>query len=397
MTRGDEGIPSPAPAAATVEVDGEPVLLDRSTGSLHMLNDVGAAIWSRVDGSRTVDAIVAELSEVFEAEPDRIAPDVHGFLASLARLGLVEGWIAGDHEPLTRTSNGTSWTIDALWVDWYTAQVIEALRARGVESILLKGPAIRRWLYPSDPEQRGYLDADLLVSASAWRTATAALEELGFEPEEEDSAETISPWAESWRRASDGAVVDLHRTLHGCAHSAVDPWPALRAGAVEEQVGDTVALLPSIPARALQVLLVSPADRPWRRWNDLERVLSQVSDAEWREAAELARVLDVEREFGYRISQAAGPELAQRVGVPVAPPWWLRWETDPLLRWAALLTELPGWRARLRLVRQVARPPAGYSRRAWAWRLLRLVPGAIATLVRPGERGGQASRSLDRS
>ena len=83
--------PRRAPASSGLEVDGRPALLDRSTGSLHVLNDVGAAIWSRLDGSYTVGSLVAELSEEFGAEPARVAHDVQGFLSSLERMGLLEG------------------------------------------------------------------------------------------------------------------------------------------------------------------------------------------------------------------------------------------------------------------------------------------------------------------
>jgi hypothetical protein len=223
------------------------------------------------------------------------------------------------------------------------------------------------------------------------------LSELGFEREDDRSSETLSPWAENWRRDSDGAVVDLHSTLHGCEHATVDPWPLLRATADQEPVGGTEALLPSIPARAIQVVLVSPADRPWRRWDDLGRALERLSPETWGEATALARALGVEREFGYRISQAAGPELAQRLGLPVAPRWWLRWDADPMLAWAALLAELPTWRARLRLARRLMRPPPGSSSVAWAGHMLRLAPGAFATLLRRPRSRDQDSRSEMRS
>jgi hypothetical protein len=378
----DQSIPRPAPSTAGVEVDGERVLLDRNSGSLHVLNDVGAEIWARVDGSRTFGSIVDELSEAFQAETERVAPDVQQFLAQLARLGLIEGWQAGaDDPPAGPPSNGGSWNIDAVWVDWYTAQVVDALRSEGVEAILLKGPAIRRWLYRDAPGVRGYLDADLFVPDAALGVAEAVLSDLGFGPE--DDSESVSPWAASWRRAADGAVVDLHRTLQGCEYSTVDPWPILRASAVQEEVGGTSVLMPSIPARVVQLVLVSPADRPWHKWPDLERALEQLPAEGWREAAALAQALGVERRFGYRLSQSsAGAEGATRIGVPPAPGWWLRWEADPMLRWVALLAELPGWRSRIGLARQLMRPPAGSSSGAWAMHVLRLVPGAIVTLLR---------------
>jgi hypothetical protein len=232
-----------------------------------------------------------------------------------------------------------------------------------------------------------------LVSARALESAAEVLRELGFRREDPPGAEAVSPWATAWRRDSDGAVVDLHRTLHGCEHSSVDPWPIVRATTVEEEVGGTHVLMPSIAVRAVGILLVSPADRPWRKWDDLGRAVERLSDEQWRDAAEVAKALGVERRFGYRLSQSpAGPEAARRIGVPKAPRWWLRWETDPLLAWAALLAELPSWRARLRLTRELTRPPAGYSYAAWARHALRLVPRAVLTLV-----GYHDRRSLRRS
>lgn len=379
---GDDTIPRRAPSTTDVEVDGEPVLLDRRSGSLHVLNEVGAAIWARLDGSRTVGEIVAELSEAFEATTARVAPDVHQFLAQLARLGLVDGLTSGGENQLaSQTSNGGSWNLEVVWVDWYTAQVVDAFRSNGLESILLKGPAIRSWLYRDAPGERGYLDADLLIPGEGLGIAEAVLSELGFA--REDSGESTSRWAESWRRLSDGAVVDLHRTLQGCEHSAVDPWPILRAGAVQGEVGGAKVLLPSIAARTVEVVLISPADRPWHKWQDLERAQERLPAEVWREAAALANALGVERQFGYRLSQsAAGAAAARRIGVPAAPEWWLRWEADPMLRWVALLAEVPGWRARTGLARQLMKPPAGYSTAAWAMHILRLVPGAVLTLLR---------------
>jgi hypothetical protein len=223
--------------------------------------------------------------------------------------------------------------------------------------------------------------------------ARAVLSELGFEREDDAGTADVYTWAESWRRGADGAVVDLHRTLQGVEYARADPWPVLRARAAEEEIGGARILLPSVAARALQIVLVSPADRPWRRWDDLRRVLGRLSPEDWREVTRLARALGVERKFGYRLSQsAAGPGLARRLGVPTAPRWWLRWDADPALRWAAWLAELPSWRARLGLVRRLLKPPMGYTAWGWAGHVLHLTPGAVATLLRRPRLEGQPSR-----
>ena len=49
-----------------------------------------------------------------------------------------------------------------LSLDRATAEVVFAWRQAGVRSVMLKGPAVSRWLYRED-EVRGYSDIDLLV------------------------------------------------------------------------------------------------------------------------------------------------------------------------------------------------------------------------------------------
>lgn len=395
----DVQCPRRAAAASGLEVDGKPFVLDRSTGSMHVLNDVAAEIWARLDGSSTMSSLVAELSDAFDADPARVERDVQEFIAQLGRLGLLEGSAVADDVELARTEpDRDSWSVDTAWVDWYAGQVIAALRENGVEAILLKGPAISRWLYRDAPGDRGYIDADVLVAERDLPAAEAVLSDLGFRHEDARGLERIAVWATSWRRHSDGAVVDLHRTLHGCEQSAINAWPIVSATAASEDVGGVSVALPSIPVRALEIALVGPDDRPWRRWNDLNRALEQLSIDEWRETAALAEALGVERMLGYRLSQsAAGARCAERLGLKTAPAWWLRWEADPMLRWIALLAAVPTMRARVRLATQLITPPVSYVRSrdpaaapgsvagayaAWAVHVLRLLPGAARTLLR---------------
>jgi hypothetical protein len=72
-----------------VEIDGELVLLDTSSGALHVLDRVAAAVWCELDGARTVDAIVEELSDAAGAESERVREDVARFLDQLGHSGLL--------------------------------------------------------------------------------------------------------------------------------------------------------------------------------------------------------------------------------------------------------------------------------------------------------------------
>ncbi len=225
--------------------------------------------------------------------------------------------------------------LDCLWVDWYTAQVVATLRECTLEPILLKGPAITRWLYAGGTDPRGYLDADLLVAPDALPAAERALAELGFEVEEFPWLDAERPHAKSWRRG-DGAVIDLHRVPRG--FERLDPtavWATWRAGADLLNVGGVDVLVPAVPARLLALLLsVRPdLEDQAQELTDLDRALGTVDFATWLAAAQLARRLGLQREAGFALSRrTAGAELASRLQLPVAPPFRLLLEADPLLR-----------------------------------------------------------------
>jgi pyrroloquinoline quinone biosynthesis protein D len=55
-----------------------------------MLDEVGHAILSRVDGETVVAALVAGLAADFDAPVEEVGPDVAEFLAHLARERLVD-------------------------------------------------------------------------------------------------------------------------------------------------------------------------------------------------------------------------------------------------------------------------------------------------------------------
>jgi hypothetical protein len=85
-------VPVPRPSVAAVELDGETVLLEQTTGAMHLLNPVGTAVWSSLDGRRTIDGLVALLSDEAGADPGTVRRDVAAFVHELAVAGLlVEG------------------------------------------------------------------------------------------------------------------------------------------------------------------------------------------------------------------------------------------------------------------------------------------------------------------
>jgi len=81
---------------ASVEIDGEVVLLDGSSGVLRNLDPLGGIVWSCFDSSGTIDEIVADLCAEFDADRDAVRNDVLELARALGRDGLLRGVAAPD-------------------------------------------------------------------------------------------------------------------------------------------------------------------------------------------------------------------------------------------------------------------------------------------------------------
>jgi hypothetical protein len=66
------------------------VLLHLKSGQYHGVDTVGWAIWSLLDGSRSVADLAGELRRQFPDAPDRLSDDVTSFLQDLLERDLVQ-------------------------------------------------------------------------------------------------------------------------------------------------------------------------------------------------------------------------------------------------------------------------------------------------------------------
>ncbi|TML07495.1 MAG: nucleotidyltransferase family protein, partial [Actinobacteria bacterium] len=197
-----------------------------------------------------------------------------------------------------------------LRVDAVAAEVIRGFGAAGIESRLLKGAALARWLYTAtDP--RWYSDCDVLVRPSDLPAARTVLQRLGFVPEV-DEARMPDWWREhavAWLHEGDSVVVDVHVTLPGVATEPGRVWDVLSADPEPVTVGGAQATMLPAAGRALHVALHAAQHGP--DWGgavaaDLERALQQAGEDTWRGAAELAARLEATAAFatGLRLSAA---------------------------------------------------------------------------------------------
>jgi hypothetical protein len=219
--------------------------------------------------------------------------------------------------------------VHGLALDAATREVVDELNAQGIRPLLMKGPAITRWLYKDAPAP-SYVDVDLLVSEADWAGATRVLAELGFESRNAElSAEErtelatedqIARHAETWTRPP-GVSIDLHRTIVGIGAGQAELWDALVQDSEPLTVGNRSVDIPGEPARALIVALeaAKAGSADAKGLKNLRRALAILPEPVWRDAARLARRLRAETAFavGLRLFPA-GEELARRLGLSTA-------------------------------------------------------------------------------
>lgn len=217
----------------------------------------------------------------------------------------------------------------SLAVDAMTAEVVEDLRSTDVRSVLLKGPALAAWLY-DDGSVRHYADCDLLVAPDQVGAAEAALRRLEFHELPLEAAPGLGlPHARHWLRHSDGAKVDLHRTVAGVEAAPAKAWTVLAARTVPMAVARARVAALDIPARALVVALhaAQHGTVQLKPLEDLRRALERAPIEVWRQAATIADELDARPAFarGLRLDPR-GDALAGELhlGSPRLADWAAR-------------------------------------------------------------------------
>jgi len=86
-----EDIYAPSEEIVARDIEGELIIVPLTSGvgdmedELFTLNDTGKAIWKKLDGKKSVDEIISELSEDYQAESGEIENDVTGLLEELLK------------------------------------------------------------------------------------------------------------------------------------------------------------------------------------------------------------------------------------------------------------------------------------------------------------------------
>jgi hypothetical protein len=176
-------------------------------------------------------------------------------------------------------------------VDALTAEVAGAFGREGVETLVLKGPVLARWLYPG--EVRPYVDCDLMVAPENRARAVGVLERLGFAEHLPwmPTPLSLDPGGTAFNR-SGGGVVDLHCQLPGLEGDPDAIWGRFAASAERQLIAGVELRVPDRDAVLLHVVLHAAHHANLvhgKALEDLRRALAVVEDAEWSRALEFAR------------------------------------------------------------------------------------------------------------
>lgn len=259
-----------------------------------------------------------------------------------------------------------------LVLDRATAEIVLSWREARVESVLLKGPAIARWLY-TEGEFRGYADIDLLVPQQQVEEAEEVLQTLGFERHGLEAIESDWPhYSRNWVRSDLTINVDLHQTLAGVGVPPTELWAILTEGLERMTVSgvDADVLAPS--ARALMLALHTAKDgsRIAKARHDLGHAIDRLPPELWMETVELAERLQALGSLGagLRLVVPSGVELADRLELTGQAPFdiaiRLKGGAPPMAFGIDWLVSSPGVRGKGRLVLRKIFPPVSFIR-AW--------------------------------
>lgn len=275
------------------------------------------------------------------------------------------------------------------------AEVLSALKASGLNVLLLKGSGIAYTHYPQ-PWLRPRLDTDLLVELGDRSRAVATLDSLGYQPANHFGGQLVT-YQSQFRRAD----------RHGFVHRLDLHWkasnPQVFADALPfRELDRDAVLIPQLGAgartlSAAHALLLACIHRVAHHANsdrliwlyDIRLLVDGMSPDMLEHAALLAasknlrsvcangvgRSLEL---VGSGIPRPGIDRLLQPDGDGEATTEFLRKDRAKVDELLSDLHALQGWGPRLRLIREHLLPPAAYMRQAYGFSNPILLPFAYA-------------------
>lgn len=299
-------------------------------------------------------------------------------------------------------------TAHSLKIDRATAEVVTELRHAGIQSVLLKGPAIVKLLYPRG-QGRPYVDCDLLLRSQDFERAGAVLQRIGFRRPITPEDELVAEWqrhSHGWVRAIDSVALELHWTLTHVGAAPERAWDVLTRASTHTSVCGVNIQSPGPPQLATIIALhvAAHASVNPQPLQDLARALDHFDRATWRDAASVARELEALDAFAAGLRRLdKGRSAADELGLSAQQSMRVALTSVEMPTRARLGTTLledfmatPGLEAKLRRAAWVAVPSPAYMRHsakplarrgragliaAYAWRPMDLAAKAAPVIL----------------
>jgi hypothetical protein len=271
------------------------------------------------------------------------------------------------------------------------SSMLRSLSSAGVRALVIKGTALAYSLYGA-PWHRPRMDTDVLVSSGEVAAAERALSEAGYQRSNAmTSGEFVSHQATFERVDPTGVshVIDLHWKIVNPQILADSlPFDELWHDALPIAALDASARMPSHPASLVLACIHRLAHHQGHDrliWlEDIRLLGAQLDDAGWAALAGLARerrvaglCLDGLQQARDRLGAAlpASVEEALAAAAPSEPSrQYLEGQLNRRQVLASDLAALGSWRARLRLIREHAFPPAAFIRERYGVKSSLLLP-----------------------
>ena len=271
------------------------------------------------------------------------------------------------------------------------SSMLRSLSAAGVRALLIKGTALAYSVYGA-PWHRPRMDTDVLVSSEEVAAAERALSEAGYQRSNAmTSGEFVSHQASFERVDPTGVshVIDLHWKIVNPQMLADSlPFDELWHDALPIAALDPSARMPSHPASLVLACIHRLAHHQGHDrliWlEDIRLLGAQLDDAGW---AALARLACERRVAGLCLDglQQARDQLGATLPASVERALTAAAPSEPSHRYlegllnrrqvlASDLAALGSWRARLRLIREHAFPPAAFIRERYGVKSSLLLP-----------------------
>lgn len=188
-------------------------------------------------------------------------------------------------------------------VDAHTAEVAGAFGCDGIETLVLKGPVLAKWLYQG--EVRPYSDSDLIVAPKDWGRAVGVLERLGFVEDRPWMPSPACVDSEGTPFSRDGRMVDLHCQLQGLEGDPDAIWGCLVASADRQMIAGVELRVPDRDAVLLHVVLHAAQHAyqvDGKPLEDLRRALACVEESNGRARCSSPASIEASR----RLQRACG-------------------------------------------------------------------------------------------